>query len=189
MYCLDWAQVDPQLGAAAAAVELEEETACGLAVGPGQEARGSSLKENIRHLQNIHTYRHHIVKHVQSHKKHLSALPYPSVNLSTHQCSSQWTIFCEILYKGLLMRTPNSVKIRQKYGELYITMQVCFDAASNTNSPKNNFLCKAQYFLMADTDMWLNNTYKTQSCVSRPGQLVTIATCYKPDVQWVEFFW
>ena len=53
MYCLDWAQVDPQLNAVAAAVvaaELEVETACGLAVGPGQEARGSSLKENIRHL-------------------------------------------------------------------------------------------------------------------------------------------
>ena len=46
MYCLDWAPVDPQLNAAAAAVvaaELEVETACGLAVGPGQKARGSSL--------------------------------------------------------------------------------------------------------------------------------------------------
>ena len=52
MYCLDWAQVDPQLNAVAAAVvaaELEVETACGFAVGPGQEAHGSSLKENIRH--------------------------------------------------------------------------------------------------------------------------------------------
>jgi len=97
-YCLGLAQVDPQLNAAAAAVaaaELEVGTVCGLAAGSGQEERGSSLKENTGHLQNSHTYRHHIFRHVRSHKKHLLALPYPYINLSTHQCSSQWTDFCE----------------------------------------------------------------------------------------------
>ena len=101
MYCLDWAQVDPQLNAVAAAAVaagLEAEIACGFAAGPGQEARGSSLKENIRHLRNFRAYRHHIFRHVHSHKQHLSALPYPSINLSTHQCSSQWKKFCEILH-------------------------------------------------------------------------------------------
>ena len=45
--------MDPQLNAVAAAVaaaELEVETVCGLAAGAGREERGSSLKENTRHL-------------------------------------------------------------------------------------------------------------------------------------------
>ena len=52
------------------------------------------------HLQNFHAYRHNIFRHAHSHKKHLSALQYPFVKLSTHQRSSQWTNFCEILYRG-----------------------------------------------------------------------------------------
>ena len=97
--------MDPQLNAVAAAVvaaELEVGTACGLVAGPGQEERGSSLKQNTTHLQNFHTYRHHIFRHVRSHKKHLLALTYPSANLCTHERGSQWTNFSEILYRGLL---------------------------------------------------------------------------------------
>jgi hypothetical protein len=74
MYYLDWAQVDPPLNAVAAAVvaaEVEAETACGFAARPGQVAHGSSLKENIRHSQNFNTLRHHIFRHIHSHKKFL----------------------------------------------------------------------------------------------------------------------
>jgi hypothetical protein len=91
MYYLDWAQVDPQLNAVAAAVvaaEVEAQTACGFAVWPSQVARGSSLKENIRHSQNFNTYRHHIFRHIHGHKKHLLALPYPSVNLPILQLTT-----------------------------------------------------------------------------------------------------
>jgi hypothetical protein len=58
--------MDPLLNAVAVVVAAgiaEVETACGF-VRPGQEAHGSSLKKNIRHLQNLHIYRHHIFWHV-----------------------------------------------------------------------------------------------------------------------------
>jgi hypothetical protein len=48
-YYLDWAQVDPLLNAAVAAVvaagPAEVGTACGFVVDPGQEAHGSYLKK------------------------------------------------------------------------------------------------------------------------------------------------
>jgi hypothetical protein len=60
--------MDPLLNAVAVAVVAaglaEVETACGFAVVPGQEARGSTLKPNITHLQNLHICRHRIFWHV-----------------------------------------------------------------------------------------------------------------------------